>query len=127
MMVARCIAVEDISKLKTIWKRYYSHEFEFPDFTQFHMAYVITDDSNNEIVTAGGVRPIAESVILTDQDVNTRVRVRALYEMLRANISICKEYNYNQLHCFIQDEDWYSQLQHVGFKPTVGSPLVLDF
>jgi hypothetical protein len=34
--------------------------------------------------------------------------------------------NFNQLHAFIQDNKWKSQLEKYGFKPTKGQALVLN-
>lgn len=116
----------DIEKIRKIHSEFYQNEFEFPDFfNNFLCAFVVMDDTSN-IITVGGVRPIAEAVIMTDKSFSVRDRRTALYQMLDASEYVARHSNFRELHAFIQDEKWYKHLVKNGFLPTKGKPLVLE-
>jgi len=116
----------DINKLRIIHEKFYREEFQFPDFfRRYHAAFVIEDDLHN-IITAGGIRPIAESVAITNKDMSVKVRREALHELLKAHMYATMQCRYDQLHCFIQDETWLKHLQRVGFHTTAGQALVME-
>ena len=125
-MTPRALGLDDIKRLKEIHEKHYSHEFSFPDFLNgFYCAFVIEDESG--IVAAGGVRPICESIIITDKDRSVRDRRYALSQVLQASMFIANAEKYNELHAFIQDTNWEWHLSKVGFKPTKGKSLVLNW
>lgn len=108
-----------------MWYAFFRQEFEFPDFLKgYHCAFAVED--NNEIIVAGGIRPIAEVVAITNRNASPKQKVMALRKLLEAGKFGCKVNGYDQLHCFVQDDNWARQLQTVHFRPTVGKPLVLD-
>jgi hypothetical protein len=125
-MNARAITLEDMKKLREIHARFFANEFSFPDFTTgFLCAFVVTDDSQ-EIIAAGGIRPIAESILITNKDFLIKERRSALLEVMNISEFVCKKSGYDQLHAFIQDENWLRHLTDVGFRPTKGQSLVID-
>lgn len=125
-MDIRNLEVEDISRLRHIHALYFKDEFAFPDFMHgFLQAFAIHD--NNAIITAGGVRPIMEAVLVTDLNKTPRERHEALILALKASMHSCELLGYRQLHAFVQDELWIHHLEKYGFKPTVGKSLVLKF
>lgn len=125
-MNIRSLQTNDINELKRIHELYFREEFEFPDFLNgYYCVFVVTDDSNS-IITAGGVRPIAESVIITNQDYSVRKRMDALNKLLDASRFTCNQSGYNQLHAFIQNKTWLTQLYDKGFRPTKGESIVID-
>jgi hypothetical protein len=122
----RPLKFEDLHVIKRIHEEYYKEEFDFPNFfDKFLGVFVVTDDSTDELLTVGGIRTIAESVIITNKGARARNRRFALYQMLQASLFTCSRLGYHELHAFIQDEKWVKHLMKVGFKPTVGKPLVL--
>ena len=124
-MIIRELLSSDIQVLHQIWKKHYSGEFTFPDFTeQFVQTFVVED--NDRIVTAGGIRLIAESVIVTNKDIPRKVRIDALQAMLQASLFTCARNGYDQLHAFVQDEKWQSVLEKYNFRPTKGEAMVID-
>jgi hypothetical protein len=124
-MTLRELRMEDVMKLKEIHKKFYEHEFEFPDFFNgFLCAFACVDDEEN-IITAGGVRTIVESVLVTDKSFSTRKRRNALYSILGASDYVARRMEYDQLHCFVQDDKWMKCLNKIGFVPTKGRSLVL--
>lgn len=120
----REIKVEDLEALKRIHEYYYSEEFNFPDFSNFICAYVVED--NGKIITAGGIRTIAECIAITDKGLSIRERANALSQVLSASKYFTERHGYKELHCFVQDETWIKHLFKVGFKPTTGHSLVLE-
>ena len=116
--------VTDLENIKMIHDEHYKNEFEFPDFSKFTGVFVAEDD-DNRIVTAGGIKPIIESVIITDKSYNVNERVRALHKILDISEFMTRAQGFDQLHCFVQDELWCRQLENHKFQATKGRSLVL--
>ena len=125
-MKIRVINPSDIGKLQLIHGRYYYDEFEFPNFFHNYLSSFVVTNEEDKIITGGGVRLIAESVIITDKSVSARERKLALEEMFRASAFTASARDFKQLHAFIQDENWLRHLTKVGFRETVGKSLVLN-
>lgn len=120
----RELRIDDLKRLREIHSKYFSEEFDFPNFFQgFLNAFVILDD-NEDIIVAGGVKLIPESIIITNKEKEIKPKLEALYSALELSEYVCRKHNYDQLHAFIQDEKWLSQLLRHGFKPTVGKSIV---
>lgn len=124
-MDIRALRPNDIDKLRDIYEKYYSNDFLFPDFlNNFLCAFVVTDDNNN-IITGGGIRLIAESVIVTDQNYPIKERRKALYQVLDASEFITRRSGLDKLHAVTDNNKWKQHLNKVGFHSR-GSFLVLD-
>ena len=117
--------VQDLDQVKLIHERHFQTEFEFPDFGKFTSLFVV-ENKDKQIITAGGIKPIAECILITDKDYNVNDRVRALHKALDISGFLSRYNNYEQLHCFVQDELWCRQLEGHGFQPTKGKALVLN-
>lgn len=125
-MNIRALIESDIDKLRLIHEKYYAHEFNFPSFTdKFICGFTVTDDTDN-IITAGGIRTIIEMVLITDKDKPVRVRREAVYNALNATKYLADQSGYNQIHIFVQGEDWERHLKKVGFNTCKGSALYLN-
>ena len=117
---------EDVEDIRKIHSQFYQNEFELPDFLHnFICAFTVHDD-NNSIICVGGVRNIAESIIITNKDYNTRHRVNALYQILDASEFVARASQHKELHAFVQDLTWAHHLRKVGFLPIKGKGLVLE-
>jgi hypothetical protein len=116
--------VGDLEQIKFIHEKFFKEEFDFPDFKKFIGAYVVIN--NDEIVTAGGVRPIAESVIITNESTPVKLRREGLLEMLAAQRFICSQYGLDQLHAFIADSKWKRHLINSGFEKCKGDAIYLN-
>lgn len=125
-MTIRGLELDDIEEIRAIHKRYFSSEFDFPDFLNNYLCAFVVLNDNNRIISAGGVRAIAESVIVTDLSLAIKERRAALYQVLDASCFITKNASFDQLHAFIQDKNWLRHLQKIGFSPTKGQALVLS-
>lgn len=125
-MNIRALKEEDVDKIREIHSRFYKHEFEFPDFLNNFLCSFIVSDDKEGIITAGGVRLIAEVIAITDKGKSVRKRRSGLYQVLDASMFITKKADFNELHAFIQDEKWYNHLKSIGFLPSKGKSLVLE-
>lgn len=124
-MIIRSFQDDDFEKLKQIHERFYKDEFSFNDFCHaFINFFVVMEDT--EIVCAGGVRAIAESVIMTNQDAKPRIKQRALTQMLQAQLFTCGRAKFTQLHAFVQDRNWERHLIDAGFKSCKGRAVFIE-
>jgi hypothetical protein len=121
----RSINRSDYKEIYKIWEKFYSQEFEFPDFITNYLSVFVVHDEESIIVTAG-IRTITEIVAVTNKDKSVRDRQDALHQILWASKFTCARTGYNQMHAFVQDDKWSKHLQKVGFRPTIGQALVID-
>ena len=123
----------DKSEIDRIYNQYYSNN-EYPDFftakehNKFQCSFVVTDDDSDKIILAGGVKTIAEAVVVTDKSLPTRVRLDGLLQALGSTIFISQGMKYRQMHVFVNnDEKYVKVLQRFGFKLMDAKLLILDF
>lgn len=125
MQKIRAIRSSDFDQIKDIHEKFFAHEFSLPNFTDhFLLAYVVEDDGR--IITAGGVRTILETVVITNKDYSVKDRRGALVKMLEASVFSASSYKYDQIHAFVQDKNWQRHLEKEGFHSTKGNALVLE-
>lgn len=114
----------DIPQLFEIWKKHYADQFSFPDFRLNYIAlFVVEDDETKRIITAGGIRTIVESILITDRELSPRKRAIALKQVLTPSCWLAERNGYSQIHAFIQEPDWERQLKSIGFRPCKGDAL----
>jgi hypothetical protein len=124
-MIIRALQESDLNQLKEIHACFYKDEFDLPDFfNKFLCSFVVIDDDT--IISAGGVRTIAESIIITNKNVSVKTRREALYHILQASMFTCGSSGYDQLHAFIQDDNWQKHLVKIGFKSCKGNAIFLN-
>lgn len=126
-MNIRALEASDIEQIREIHAKHFSHEFNFPDFLHNFLCAFVVDDDQGKIISAGGVRAIAEVVIVTDKDYPIRPRRSALYQILDVSEFISKKADFGELHAFVQGDNWQRHLRRIGFLPTKGKALVLEF
>lgn len=127
MLNLRAIERKDVIKIAKYHEEFFKEEFEVPDFfNHFHGAFVIEDGDDRDFVLAAGVRPIAELVVVTNKNLPTKTRVIALKNATKIGALIAHREGYDQLHCFVQGEQWSKQVQSFLFRPTKGQALVFD-
>ena len=124
-MKIRALEKKDLEKLSVIYERHYKDKFPHPDFVDgFIGCYVVTDDEDN-IISGGGIRPIAECVILTDKDFTVKTRREALLEIMDISAYVAKKHNFDSIHAFVQnDEDWVRTLKGKNFIEISGTGLI---
>lgn len=124
-MNIRTVRERDIDRLKEIHSKFFQEEFSFPNFLQGFLFNFIAEHEG-EIVVAGGVRNIAEIVMITDKDQKILDKRLALYKALGVAEEICKRMGFDQIHAFVQNPLWEQRLKKTGFQPTKGHSLVLE-
>jgi hypothetical protein len=119
----------DKAEIDRIYNRFFS-ENEYPDFFNkdiFPCPFVVTEEDGT-LILAGGVRLIAEAVVVSDQDVPKRTRFDALLQALGSTIFIAQGMQHKQIYVFVNnDEKYVKTLQRFGFKTIDAKLLVLDF
>lgn len=123
-MITRTMVAEDLAQLREIHKKFYQHEFNFPDFTKFASALVVVE--NDKIITGGGLVAVPEAIVLTDKEANPMNKIKALIEFLQASSFAAKQLGASQIHAFIQDVKWENHLRSMGFDLVRGTALVLN-
>jgi hypothetical protein len=128
-MIIREPKPEDKEEIDSIYNAFFDH-LEYPDFFNrdiFPCPFVVTDDEG-KIILAGGVKQIAEVVVLSDQDLGKRTRFDALLQALGSTIFIAQGMKHHQIYVFVQgNEKYVKTLQKFDFKPLDAKVLVLDF
>lgn len=121
------VTPSDFEEIKRIHYNHFKDEFTLDDFMDPHTlrAWSIRND-DGKIICVGGIRAIVEAVMITDKEFPADERRDAFYKMLEAMMFICRDYGFNQLHAFIQDEKWLRHLKSAKFHETKGRSLVLN-
>lgn len=120
----RALTPADIPELTELHARHFAHEFTLPEFMNYVCAFVVEDETG--IITAGGIRNIAECVLVTDLSRDPRVRARALYQMLDASTFVCSKSGYDQMYAWSQNPKYTKRLIKNGFRLPQGQSLILD-
>lgn len=127
-MIVRFMRGFDKVQVDSIYKRYFSNN-EYPNFLdkgKFPCSFVVSHHEG-EIIVAGGVKNIAEAVIVSDQSIPSSTRLDALLQSLGSIINIARDMNHKQVHVFVNDDENYVKvLQKFGFKLLDAKVLVLD-
>ena len=125
-MIIRALQPSDIDKLREIHTKFYETEFLFPNFLEkFIGSFVVVDDNEN-VISGGGVKSIAESIIITNRDYSPHERKSALLQILQASIFVANRNGFEQLHAFVQDDKWHVILKKYGFQDCKGNALFLE-
>lgn len=123
-MNIRELRIQDLEDIQKIHEKYYESEFSLPDFFgNFLCGFVV--EENGEIITAGGVKRIAELIFVTDKSKTHRQRRTALYKGLEISSYLAGRNGFDQLHAFIQDEKWLEVMESRGFSRCKGIPLYI--
>lgn len=120
-MNIRYLQSTDADQIYNIYHNFFS-DMEFPDFYgNFHAVFVVENESNNgshnRIIAIGGLKPIAEAVVLTNQDFSVRDRMEALLHILNGVTYAAEKTKYNQIHAFAWEPEYIRHLtERMGFK-----------
>ena len=118
-MTIRPLHKSDLSVLYDIHQRYYKNEFNFPDFfTRFIASFAIID--KDKLVVAGGILPIAESIILTNRDVPIHTRLEALIQTRDISKYIASQSGFSRVHAFAHEDVWKQWMVRAGFEKCPG-------
>lgn len=117
----RSVNKNDIPFLRGIHEKYYS-ELEMIDFTKLLNGFVI-ETENDEFIMAGGVKPLAETLLLTDKEIPLTTIGRALIEAQRISMFTCANFQIEDLVAFVFDENYAKHLIKHGFQKREGISL----
>jgi citrate lyase synthetase len=120
----RSFCPEDLDELRKIHEQYFANEFNFPDFMNFICVFVIEDEKG--IITAGGIRDIAECVAVTNMSRAPKERLAALYQLLDASVFVCGKSKYDQMYVWSQNPKYTRRLMRNNFRLPQGQSLILD-
>lgn len=120
----RACTPDDLEEIKRIHDLFYKETHELPNFMNFLCAFIIEDEQG--IVTAGGVRDIAEVIAVTNKTRDSVDRAKALYHLRDASAFVCKSQGYDRMHIWSQDPKYSKRLQKNGFRPAPGQSLIID-
>ena len=113
--------------VEEFYNKYFSQN-EYPDFLNqsiFSCPFVVYEEEN--VILAGGIKVIAEAVVVTDQSKSVRMREGALFQALGSVIHIARDMGHKQIHAFVNnDEQYVKHLQKFGFRLIDAKLLVLD-
>jgi len=128
-MIIRPVRPVDDFEINRIYNKWFSDN-EYPNFSnpQYQCSFVVTNDDSDKIIVAGGVKTIAEAVVVTDKSLPVKTRLDALLQALGSSIFIAQGMKQKQIHAFVNHDDRYvSILRKFGFKEIDAKLLVLDF
>lgn len=124
-MIVRAFDQNDISELERIYEKHFSAEFDIDNFNHLiERAFVVEKHGN--IICIGGIKPLAEAVLVTDMDKSSFDRVKALKQSLNIFGYIARRSNFDSIHAFVNDSEWQKHLLNEGFKICKGTALVLE-
>lgn len=123
-MILRSITEHDLFIAEQIHKKWYAHEFVMPDLLQLQTGFTVEIEERPVII--GGIKAIAEIVLLTDKDFPVEARREGLYKSLEASLYMSRQLGYDQIHCSVQDINWERHLKKAGFRNIKGTLLVRD-
>jgi N-acetylglutamate synthase-like GNAT family acetyltransferase len=115
-MTIRQLEQTDIPKLAELHDKYFKDQYQFDKlFENLLGSFII--ESDDQIVCAGGVKTITESILVTNKDLDLSTKLEGLNQALQINEFICRKAGYNQLHAFLSDDVvWRAWLKKVGFR-----------
>lgn len=113
----------DLDRIREIHEKYYKNEFPFPNLDHF-MSFLVAYEGS-KIIAAGGVRSIAELIVITDQDTPIFSRKRNLTDLLWHSKTVASAFGYSHLYSHSEGAEWIKAQKLIGFKQFKAVPLVL--
>ena len=107
------------------YQKFYNDTEYYRFDTDFKFACTVLD-SDNRIISVGGIKPIVELAAICNKDVSPRKRREALLHVLQTSLYSAASLGYTQLHVFSHDDEWTRKLATTGFKLTDNAVLTLD-
>ena len=124
-LTVREFITNDIAKIHELYTRFYDSKEYYNFHRGFDLACTVLD-SDNQIVAAGGIKPITEIVAICNKDASPRKRREALLHILQASLFTSARLGHDKIHAFSSDPNWVRQLMSADFKLTGDSVLTLD-
>lgn len=124
-MIKQLFGHED--EAKRIHQAFFVDEFGYPLNDKKVISKIASFDDNGVPVVVGGLKIILEAVLLTDKLRTKREIHKAFHEVLTAFQAIGHNLSFDELHAFVQDENWEQVLKkHYNFRSTKGRGLLVN-
>jgi hypothetical protein len=126
-MIFRAFEDSDKAWVEEMHAKYFAQHFPLPVYTHRYLcAYTVFKDGRR--VAVGGVRPLAECTLISDQSLPAITRLRAFRHMLDFNKYIASQDGFHTIYAFVHTPTWQRALEDLGpFIPVTGTPLQLEF
>lgn len=119
MLRVRAFTPDDLENVRKLHLAYYD-EYDFPDFLNLLVGYIIEDENTN-IVMAGGIEAVAEAVLVTNK-AQGRIKIgRGLIEAQRISLYVANKFKIKELLAFTNDPNYTVHLVRHGFEPRGGA------
>lgn len=124
-MIVRALEEKDIPQLVSIHEKFFSNEFSIDNFNHLiERAFVV--EYKERIICVGGIKTLAEAVLVTDMDYNYHTRTKALKQSLNIFGYIARQTGHDSIHAFVNDDHWRDHLLNNGFKNCKGNAVFLE-
>ncbi len=126
-LIVRELYKEEIPYIQELHEKFYGKDFYLPDLTEgFLVGFTITNDVG-KLIIAGGVRPIAETIIVTDKESHSMITIgRALMKALDVSEYVCRTHGIKLLHAFVKNDNYEKHLIQHGFYRRDGNVLAFN-
>lgn len=109
----RALLPNDIQDIWELHEKYYN-QFEFPPFPDCLNAFVIEDEFD-EIVMAGAVEKVAETMLVTNK-AKSEIKIgKALVEAQRCSVFTCAVNGIRDMVAFVDNNNYAQHLIQHGF------------
>lgn len=123
-MIIRPMTHCDSLELEELSSKYFP-EFNSPEFEDNYFFKFVVTDNKDEILIGGGLRALAEVVLVTDKSRSPFLLHEALLKSLATVINAARNKDIDFLHAFVKDEKYGKHLINHGFSPVDGQALSL--
>src|SRR5690348_4840229 len=123
-MILRELRPEDLEKLNAI--NGYENQIDIA-LDANTLSGAIVEDTKGRIISGGIIRSISEVILVTDKNINSISRIKALNELLKYGEYVSKKNGRNEIHAFVIDKRFENFLIKFGFREANGKCLVRTF
>lgn len=117
MILTRPMVDEDRVSVRAIYDKYYASDYAYEDFMRNYLSNFVITDRDHKIILAGGVKPAAECIIVTDKEHPSEIEVgRALVEAQKIAAYTCQKLQVPELLAFVKDQSYMRHLIRHGFE-----------
>ena len=116
-MKIRELRLSDKHDIDRIHRQFF-HRNEAPEFfkSDYKCPFGIVGD-DDRIILAGGIKLLAEIVLVTDKSQPVKTRYEALLQAMGSSIHIGKDLGFSEMFAFVNNDDKYTRiLERHGFS-----------
>ena len=123
-MIIRELQMSDIPEIDRIYR---TQQIGVPSLANTVANRVAINGNDGKVVAYGVVKLFAEAVLIMDQTINKKSKVRAFRELMRLAISTSSERGLEQLYCISNSESFTKILcDKYKFRSCPGDLLLLN-